>query len=318
MRLFCVILVAVATSVPQVKAEPRLAGGVEAIVHDSVITTYQVARNIEPLMDSIANEYRSQPEVMKKEFENLRQDTREVLLENQLILHDFQTTGYNLPESIIDEQLQNYIRTAFLNDRVKFIKTLQAQGKTSEQYRREFRERLIVEQMRLMHSESDVFISPHKIEVFYVDNKEKFKEEDQVKLRMIILNKPADDSGQTRKLADDILAKLKEGVSFAEMANVNSPNGASGGGERNWERPSGLKKELADAIVTLKPGENSEVVDTPEACYLMRLEDKRPEHIKPLNEVRDEIEATLLRAEHERLQKQWIERLKKKTFYRYF
>jgi len=50
----------------------------------------------------------------------------------------------------------------------------------------------------------------------------------------------------------------------------------------------------------------------------MLVEDRRPEHIKPLNEVRDDIEKTLLAQESDRLQKQWIERLKKKTFYRYF
>jgi parvulin-like peptidyl-prolyl isomerase len=69
---------------------------------------------------------------------------------------------------------------------------------------------------------------------------------------------------------------------------------------------------------TLKPGEKSGVIETPEACYLMLVEDKRPEHIKPLNEVRDDIEKTLLAQEGNRLQKQWIDRLKKKTFVRYF
>jgi hypothetical protein len=50
----------------------------------------------------------------------------------------------------------------------------------------------------------------------------------------------------------------------------------------------------------------------------MMVEERRPEHVKPLSDVRDEIEKTLLAQESERLQKQWIERLKKKTFVRYF
>jgi peptidyl-prolyl cis-trans isomerase SurA len=235
-----------------------------------------------------------------------------------LILHEFESTGYALPESIIDEQLQNYIRTAYLNDRVKFIKTLQAQGKTAEQFRREFRERLIVEQMRIMREDADVFISPHKIEVYYVENKERFKEEDQVKLALISLNKTEEDAEQVRKLADDILVKAKEGVPFPELANLYSASSRGTGGERDWERLSGLRKELADAAAKLKPGEISDVIETPNACYILRVADKHPAHIKPLNEVRDEIEATLLKAERDRLQKQWIERLKKKTFYRYF
>jgi hypothetical protein len=50
----------------------------------------------------------------------------------------------------------------------------------------------------------------------------------------------------------------------------------------------------------------------------MLVEDKRPDHIRPLNEVRDDIEKSLLAQERDRRQQQWIERLKRKTFIRYF
>jgi hypothetical protein len=40
--------------------------------------------------------------------------------------------------------------------------------------------------------------------------------------------------------------------------------------------------------------------------------------VKDLSDVRDEIEKILLEKEHERLQKQWVERLRKKTFIREF
>ena len=62
----------------------------------------------------------------------------------------------------------------------------------------------------------------------------------------------------------------------------------------------------------------SDIIETPEACYLMLVEQKRPAHVKPLSEVRDDIEATLRTQEQSRLEKQWIGELKKKTFIRYF
>jgi parvulin-like peptidyl-prolyl isomerase len=141
-----------------------------------------------------------------------------------------------------------------------------------------------------------------------------------VKLRMIVLNKQAGtDGAQTRALADDILTKIKEGASFTEMANVNSQAAADKkNGDWGWvERPV-LRKELADVAFKLKAGERSEVIDTPEACYLMQVDETRPTHFKTLGEVRDEIEKNLLLEEQSRLEKQWIDRLKKKTFVRYF
>jgi hypothetical protein len=50
----------------------------------------------------------------------------------------------------------------------------------------------------------------------------------------------------------------------------------------------------------------------------MLVEQTRPAHAQPLGEVRDDIEKTLRTQEQARLEKQWIDGLKKKTFIRYF
>jgi hypothetical protein len=50
----------------------------------------------------------------------------------------------------------------------------------------------------------------------------------------------------------------------------------------------------------------------------MLVEDKLAAHAKPLTEVRNDIEKTLRVQEQAKLQTQWIEGLKKKTFIRYF
>ena len=90
------------------------------------------------------------------------------------------------------------------------------------------------------------------------------------------------------------------------------------GGDWGWVERSVLRKELADVAFSLKPGQMSDIIETPQACYLMLVEQKRPAHVRPLSEVRDDIEATLRTQEQSRLEKQWIGGLKKKTFIRYF
>jgi hypothetical protein len=50
----------------------------------------------------------------------------------------------------------------------------------------------------------------------------------------------------------------------------------------------------------------------------MLVEQRRPAHVRPLAEVQDEIERALLAQEHARLQKLYVDRLRKKTFVRYF
>lgn len=79
-----------------------------------------------------------------------------------------------------------------------------------------------------------------------------------------------------------------------------------------------LRKELADVAFSLKPGQMSDIIETSQACYLMLVEQKRAAHVRPLGEVRDDIDATLRTQEQSRLEKRWIGNLKKKTFIRYF
>lgn len=301
------------------RAHAGLTDGIDAIVHDSVITFMEVDDASDRVVRQLREEYADQPDVLRTKLADTYKETLEELQERQLILHEFETAGYNLPESIIDQQFEDYIKSKY-GDRVTFTKTLQQEGMTYEKARKDYRDTLIVEQMRYEKISKAIMISPHKVETYYVQHKDDFKEEDKVKLRMIVLtNAPEADTTQTRKLADEILAKIKGGASFADMATIYSQGSqAKQGGEWDWVEKSVLRKELADVAFMLKPGEVSGVIDTPGAFYIMKVEDRQEARIRPLSEVRDTVEKLLLARERTRLQQAWIDKLKKKTFIREF
>jgi len=300
-------------------ARAELVNGIDAIVHDSIITFQEVDDSSARMVDQLRMEYSGQPDVLRTKLNQTYRETLDELQQRQLILHEFQTAGYNLPESIIDEQFDEYIKSKY-GDRVTFTKTLQQEGVTFEKARQDYKDTFIVEQMRYKNISSAIMISPHKVEAYYLEHKNDFKEEDQVKLRMIVLtNAPEADTTQTRKLAEEILGKLNAGASFADMATIYSQGSqANKGGEWDWVDKSVLRKELADVAFTLKPGERSGVIETPGAFYIMLVEDRHDAHVKPLPEVRDQVEKLLLAKERTRLQQQWIEKLRKKTFIREF
>jgi peptidyl-prolyl cis-trans isomerase SurA len=295
-----------------------LVDGIKVVVHDSVITKSDVEDFALPAVEEIERQFRTQPAIRNQRVEQALEESVERLVDNRLILREFESAGYNLPESIIDQYVQERIRSVYV-DRVRLIKTLQQQGLTYEQFRRRMRDDLIVTQMRLSKTSDDVIISPHKIEVYYVANQEQFRAEEVVRLRMIVLTNSPTDADATKRLGEEILAKLNEGAPFAEMASVYSHGSqAREGGDWGWITRTVLRKDLSDVAFSLKPGEKSGVIETPGAHYILWAEDRKPEHIRPLSEVRNEIEKTLLAQEQDRLQRQWLDRLKKKTFVRYF
>lgn len=301
------------------RANAELVNGIQAVVHDSIITVQEIQDMTDPYVDTLRRQYGDRPSVLEQKVNDAAKQNMETLVERELILHEFETAGYNMPESIVDQQLDDYIKAKY-GDRVTLTKTLQQEGITFEKFRQQYKDRIIESAMREKNISKEIMISPHKIEAYYLDHKDDFKEEDKVKLRMIVLtNAPEADTTQTRKLAEEIVQRLKGGASFADMATVYSQGSQQKEhGDWGWIDKSVLRKELADVAFQLKPGETSGVIETPNAFYIMLVEDRHAAHVKDLSDVRDEIEKILLEKEHERLQKQWIEKLRKKTFIREF
>ena len=297
----------------------ELVDGIKAVVNNGVVTYAEVEDFAAPAAQALRREYAGQPDMFQQKLDDALNDGLEQLVERQLILHDFDTEGYRLPDTVVDELVQDRIRERF-GDRITLMKTLQAQGETFEKFRQDVRDQYIVSALRAKNiAPEKIIISPYKVETYYLGHQDDFKVEDEVKLRMIVLNKTSGDDTNTVRLAGEILAQIKEGATFQEMASVYSQDSQrSQGGDRGWVERSVLRKELADAAFALKPGQVSDVIETPEACYLMLVEQTRPAHVKPLNEVRDDMELTLRTQEQKQLEQQWIDQLKKKTFIRLF
>jgi len=292
--------------------------GIQSVVSSQVVTRTEVVDYCRPALDVLRREYSTEPDVLQQKSSETFADGLTNLIERQLILHSFENDGYKLPDSVVDQLVQERIRDRF-GDRITFMKTLQAQGMTAEQFRKQVREQYIEAALRNQNVQHEIFVSPTKIENYYLANPDEFRVEDQIKLRMIVLAKSAPDDTNALKLAREIQSQIKSGVPFAELASMYSQGSQQqSGGDWGWVQRSVLRKELADVAFNLTPGTVSDIVEMPDTCYLLFVEDKHPAQVRPLTEVAASIEKTLRVKQQAKLQKQWIEGLKKKTFIRYF
>jgi peptidyl-prolyl cis-trans isomerase SurA len=299
-------------------ADPVLINGIVALVNDKVITREDIEAAIVGDEELLMRQYGRDPVVLRQKREELRRDQLDRLVENELILHEFGTSGFKLPDAVIEEHIKDTIRRRY-HDRLTLFKTLQGRGLTYEGYKRQIRDDFIIRIMTMRNVSSSILISPYKIETYYTQHLDEFKVGDQVKLRMIKLAyKPDRDAAATKKLAEDLLAQLEGGASFKELATKWSDGSQRAeGGEWPWTEPSKLNPALAPIAESLKPGQRSGVIELADGCYIMLLEDQSAAHTKPLAEVRDEIEKNLILQEEQRLRAQWINRLKAKSFIKY-
>jgi peptidyl-prolyl cis-trans isomerase SurA len=318
------LLVLVACLVFGCVARAELVSGVSVVVNDDVITSGEIADKMSPRLAMAARLYSNDRDRFDEEVRKVRAEQLDDLVERKLIMHEFTTTGYqtNVLEAFIDDLVKKNIKRDFYGDRARLIKTLEAEGQTYEMYRRQVREDFIVNWMAYQNVDEPrkTLVSPLKIEQYFKDHQDTFKVEDEVKLRMIVLAEPADGpTAEVRKTADEVVAKVDSGVAFDEMARIySSGSKRAEGGEYGWIKRTDLKSELSSAAFLLKAGQHSGVIELPEACYIILVEEARPAHVQSLNEVRTDIERTLRSEEKARLHRQWIDRLKKKSFVQFY
>jgi parvulin-like peptidyl-prolyl isomerase len=293
--------------------------GIAAIVNDRILTYSDVRELATP---AIQNAYRLyNGEERDKKVQQAGVDALNTLVERALILHEYEEKGYKIPEHVFDNRMREIIEEQYGGDKNALIRTLQARGMTIDQWRQKYvKEPFIVQALRQKEVTSDLVVSPQQIETYYNANLDKFKLPYQVRLRMIVIKKAGTYPDEAVALAKDLVQKLDAGAEFTNLANVySSGSQRAAGGDWGWvDKESGLRKELAEAAFSLKAGQHSGVIETDDGFYIIQADEVRPARIRPMTEVRSEIEKALVQERRNQLQQRWIERLKKKAYIRYF
>jgi peptidyl-prolyl cis-trans isomerase C len=97
--------------------------------------------------------------------------------------------------------------------------------------------------------------------------------------------------------AKDIIAKIKKGAKFEDLAKKLSKDPGSGanGGDLDWANPSGYVKEFSEALVALGKGKMTETpVKSQFGFHVIRLDDVRDAQLPKFDEVKPQIAQQLL------------------------
>jgi len=116
----------------------------------------------------------------------------------------------------------------------------------------------------------------------------------------------------TEDEAKAMIAKLKSGTDFAELAKQSKDTGsANNGGDLGWASPAAFVKPFSDAMVGLKKGQMTDTpVQTQFGYHIIKVDDIRPTKIPELSTVKKQIVESLeqkkLMAYQEELRKQAV------------
>jgi peptidyl-prolyl cis-trans isomerase C len=109
---------------------------------------------------------------------------------------------------------------------------------------------------------------------------------------------------ETEDQAKGLIAELKKGAKFDELATKNSKDTGSAqrGGDLDWNVPTTFDKQFSDAMVKLDKGKYTDApVKTRFGFHIIQLDDVRPAKFSALGEVRPRIQQMLVQNKIEEL-----------------
>lgn len=149
-------------------------------------------------------------------------------------------------------------------------------------------------------------VNDEEVLEYYEQNKDGFTEKEQVHLYNILL--------ETEEEAQDVLEQLEAGGDFSEIAIEKSAGpSATQGGDLGYLTRGTIIPEIEEVVFALELEELSEVIKTDFGFHILKITEKKPETVKALEEVKEDIIQTLLPDKQKEAFENFLEELKSKS-----
>jgi peptidyl-prolyl cis-trans isomerase D len=140
-----------------------------------------------------------------------------------------------------------------------------------------------------------VNVSDEEVAAYYKANEKRFASEETRRSSHILVLSDKDKAAAKAK-AEAILAEVRKNpADFAKIAKAKSedPGSAEKGGDLGVLEKGTFVKPVEEAILKLKQGEISELVESQYGFHIITVTELKPTHVKPLDEVKGEIAAEI-------------------------
>jgi peptidyl-prolyl cis-trans isomerase C len=196
--------------------------------------------------------------------------------------------GANL-QQIPPESRREYL-TSYLTDMTLVAKAAEgrklADGDEFKQRIAYYRSKILMD--LLLQAEAKAAVSEGAMHQLYDEASKQMAGQQEVRARHILV--------KTEEEAKAIIAELKSGADFAELAKKKSTDpGASEGGDLGYFPKDEMVPEFADAAFKLEKGQISEPVHTRFGWHVIKVEDKRDRQVPAFDQVKDQLATHLVR-----------------------
>ena len=245
--------------------------------------------------------------------------TAKKLIENEigraLLLQKGNEINAHVSDEALDRKLRK-VKTSFKSDSI-FEHELKNRKLTLDQYKKELKIDLLMQQVIDQEIEPKIKISEKDIQSFYEKNKEKFYMDKKARASVILVkakrgNTKSEKSAQEK--IESILEKIKNGSTFNEMATKYSQDSlAPKGGDLGYFTKNQIFGAFSSRAFDMKVNEVSSVFKTGLGFHILKLTDLIEGKIMSLDRAKTRIEKILRKNKIGNATRNYVETLKQKS-----
>jgi foldase protein PrsA len=220
----------------------------------------------------------------------------EQLISERLIAQEAAKLGIEVTDAEVQQEIDRLIEENYYGMKEYYEQALAQYGITEELLKDNIRTDLQLSAI----VRSKIEVSEAEVEEYFRENQDDFNIPEEIDVRHILV--------ETEKEAEEVLALLRAGEDFAELAKEHSqdPGSADKGGALGFNGRGSFVKEFEDAAFALPVGEYSEPVKTEHGYHIIEVLERKEAKEVEFADVKEQVKEALIEEKvRERLQEEY-------------
>ncbi len=287
-----------------------------AHINDRIIVLSEYRTSLAQLQQDLARDAAAGTDLESRFAEQSSHALRD-LIDHQLMVQRAADLGMNADTDVI-RRLDEIRQNMNLESMEALEEAVVAQGLNYEDFRANMRDNILSQRVMQQQVGSRVQVSPAEIETYYEQNKNEMQRPAGVHLAEILISteeKSEPEIPALRQKADEVLAKIRSGEDFAELARANSdhPTAARGGDAGFFEQGT-LSEELDAVVAGLEENDVSDMVETRFGFMILKLLDRSDGGVPQMSEVENQIHERLYVERMQPALREYLTQLRRESF----
>ena len=325
------MLLACAAALPTLLPADTVIEEIVARVNNQIITRAEYLRSKEQLRQEAQQQ---DPANAEKIIADRDKDVLRDLIDQQLLLDKGKDLGITADTEVI-KRLDEMRKDMHMDSMEDLEKAATSQGISYEDFKQNLKNQIITQQVIAKEVGQRMNVSKEELQQFYDDHKSQLEQPEQIRLSELLISTekkddkkdkgtpaaplaPVDEAQQlaaAQAKADDLLAQIRKGAAFDDIAKKNSdgPTAAQGGDLGYFKRAT-LAKELEDKTFAMKPGEVSDVIRTKQGFVILKVTEHQQAGVPPLSDVEQKVQEAIYMQKLQPALRAYLQKLREEAY----